>query len=102
MTKPAGNPNCPPGLEYLTQLDQFLVHWQLELMESNTLCIKLEGGGGGSGQVRGGDGFQSGMQVMTKPVGNPNCPPGLEYLTQLDQLLVHQQLELMEGKMFCV
>ena len=27
-----------------------------------------------------------------------NCPPGLEYLTQVDQLLVQQQVELLEGK----
>ncbi|XP_072046718.1 phospholipid scramblase 2-like [Amphiura filiformis] len=33
---------------------------------------------------------------MPKPTGVQNCPPGLEYLTQLDQLLVHQQVELME------
>lgn len=25
-----------------------------------------------------------------------NCPPGLEYLAQIDQLLVHQQIELLE------
>ncbi|KAJ8048531.1 Phospholipid scramblase 2 [Holothuria leucospilota] len=25
------------------------------------------------------------------------CPPGMEYLTQLDQLLVHQQVELFEA-----
>ncbi|XP_072035490.1 phospholipid scramblase 2-like [Amphiura filiformis] len=34
---------------------------------------------------------------MPKPEsGVPGCPPGLEYLTQLDQLLIHQQLELLE------
>ena len=27
----------------------------------------------------------------------PDCPPGLEYLTQIDQLLVQQQIELLEG-----
>ena len=27
----------------------------------------------------------------------PGCPPGLEYLTQIDQLLVHQQVELFEA-----
>ena len=28
----------------------------------------------------------------------PGCPPGLEYLTQIDQLLVNQQIELFEGR----
>ena len=28
------------------------------------------------------------------PVG---CPPGLEYLTHVDQILVHQAVELLEG-----
>lgn len=28
---------------------------------------------------------------------SPSCPPGLEYLTQLDQVLIHQQVELFEG-----
>lgn len=27
----------------------------------------------------------------------PNCPPGLEYLTQINQLLVHQKVELLEA-----
>ncbi|XP_063076513.1 phospholipid scramblase 1-like [Engraulis encrasicolus] len=33
------------------------------------------------------------MPTPERPAG---CPPGLEYLTQVDQLLVHQQVELME------
>lgn len=35
------------------------------------------------------------MQVTTAPPSG--CPPGLEYLTQIDQLLVKQQVELLEG-----
>lgn len=32
----------------------------------------------------------------------PGCPPGLEYLTKIDQLLVHQQIEVFEGTWFGV
>jgi len=32
--------------------------------------------------------------VAQTPLG---CPRGLEYLTQLDQLIVKQQIELFEG-----
>ncbi|CAH1255203.1 phospholipid scramblase 1-like isoform X1 [Branchiostoma lanceolatum] len=37
------------------------------------------------------------MQWMEVPGAIPGCPPGLEYLTQLDQLLVQQQVELLEA-----
>lgn len=33
---------------------------------------------------------------MSRPAGIPGCPPGLEYLTMVDQLLVHQQVEMVE------
>lgn len=39
---------------------------------------------------------QNQPQWMEKPGAVVGCPPGLEYLTQLDQLLVHQQIELLE------
>nr|CAD7424155.1 unnamed protein product [Timema monikensis] len=34
---------------------------------------------------------------MNMPQGIPNTPPGLEYLTMIDQLLVHQKVELLEA-----
>uniref|UniRef100_H2ZPC5 Phospholipid scramblase n=1 Tax=Ciona savignyi TaxID=51511 RepID=H2ZPC5_CIOSA len=34
---------------------------------------------------------------MDMPPSVPGCPAGLEYLTQLDQVLVHQQVELFEA-----
>uniref|UniRef100_A0A8C4SW64 Phospholipid scramblase n=1 Tax=Erpetoichthys calabaricus TaxID=27687 RepID=A0A8C4SW64_ERPCA len=33
------------------------------------------------------------MPAPSRPIG---CPPGLEYLTQIDQVLIHQQIELAE------
>merc|ERR1739848_416289 len=33
---------------------------------------------------------------MAIPQGIPNCQPGLEYLTQIDQLLVKQKIEVLE------
>ena len=34
------------------------------------------------------------MPPPQTPIG---CPPGLEYLTKIDQILVQQQVELLEG-----
>jgi len=36
-------------------------------------------------------------QFMARPPGIAGVPPGLEYLTQVDQILVHQQVEIFEG-----
>jgi len=35
---------------------------------------------------------------MPPPQAPVGCPPGLEYLTQLDQILVNQQVELLESQ----
>ena len=36
--------------------------------------------------------------VMAAPAERPaNCPPGLEYLTMIDQLLVKQKVEMLEA-----
>ena len=35
---------------------------------------------------------------MPAPQAPLGCPPGLEYLTTIDQVLVQQQIELLEGK----
>ena len=37
------------------------------------------------------------QQWMTPPPQITGCPPGLEYLCQVDELLVKQQVELLEG-----
>jgi len=38
------------------------------------------------------------MQWMAAPPVTPGVPPGLEYLTQIDQLIVRQHIELLEGE----
>lgn len=43
------------------------------------------------------------VQVIWMPLPSDvptNCPPGLEYLTQIDQILVNQQIELLECECF--
>ena len=49
----------------------------------------------GPGVVPGGAQPMAAMMPLT-PQAPPGCPPGLEYLTHVDQLLVHQQVELLE------
>ncbi|XP_045150969.1 phospholipid scramblase 1 [Echinops telfairi] len=41
-------------------------------------------------------GGPAGIPWMPAPAAPLNCPPGLEYLCQIDQLLIHQQVELLE------
>lgn len=38
----------------------------------------------------------SAPMLMPTPARPAGCPPGLEYLTQIDQLLVHQKVEVLE------
>ena len=38
------------------------------------------------------------QEWMQRPQAIAGCPPGLEYLTQIDQLLVHQQMDLFESQ----
>ncbi|KAF0880418.1 PLS1 scramblase, partial [Crocuta crocuta] len=41
-------------------------------------------------------GGHAGVPWMPAPPPPSGCPPGLEYLSQIDQILVHQQVELLE------
>lgn len=41
-------------------------------------------------------GFPNKNNFIALPIGIPNCPPGLEYLASIDQLLVQQKVEFWE------
>ncbi|ELK07732.1 phospholipid scramblase 2 isoform X1 [Pteropus alecto] len=41
-------------------------------------------------------GGPAGVPWMPAPPPPSDCPPGLEYLSQIDQILIHQQVELLE------
>ena len=49
-------------------------------------------------QAMGPPGASGGMMPAPQAAMVPaNCPPGLEYLTQIDQLIVKQKVELLEA-----
>jgi hypothetical protein len=39
-----------------------------------------------------------GFVQVQMPPPIPNCPPGLEYLAQIDQVIIKQKKELFESK----
>ena len=39
-----------------------------------------------------------GFAQVQVPAPIPNCPPGLEYLAQIDQMIIKQKKELFESK----
>ena len=41
--------------------------------------------------------MQPQMQIPMDQMVPLNCPPGLEYLAMLDQVLIQQKVELLEG-----
>ena len=43
--------------------------------------------------------FQTHSHQMTSPTPPQDCPPGLEYLTQIDQLSIRQQIQGHGGKL---
>ena len=50
-------------------------------------------------QVQMAMGINAGL-VNNAPGSTPGCPPGLEYLVQLDELIMEQKVETFEGRKF--
>lgn len=44
------------------------------------------------------EGLPIGAVMMPRPQPIPGVPPGLEYLTTIDQVLIQQQVNLLEGR----
>lgn len=40
------------------------------------------------------------FEWMSAPPAPMGCPPGLEYLLAVDQILIHQMVELLEGEKY--
>lgn len=56
-------------------------------------CVSAPPGGPGA------PGAPQPIGWMQAPQAPPNCPPGLEYLASVDQLLVKQKVEGLEGRL---
>ena len=110
---PGGSiPGCPAGLDYLKQVHQNTSYFRC-LVATKAPTNRIGGPvdyipGCPAGKVNtcippciftGAVWTPKRLQVeWAAPVGSiPGCPAGLEYLTQVDQLLVKQQVELFEG-----
>ena len=86
--QPAAPVGCPPGLEYQVMVPECVYFTVLiSLYVYFTVCISVPPQAGPGGWA----------QQPAAPVG---CPPGLEYLAMVDQLLVKQKVEILESE-FC-
>ena len=52
VVQPGAILGCPPGLEYLTSVDQLLMKQQIELLESKSLKYNVSVGGTAWGHTR--------------------------------------------------
>ena len=64
---------------------------------SSLLTVHLQPQGHGFGAPVTGEEGDAWMGPVGEQMVPLNCPPGLEYLTQIDQLIVKQKLEILEA-----